>query len=966
MTDIEGSTRLFEQRPAAMEAALPRHDALVGETVMEHGGILVKARGEGDSLFVVFDRPSAAVDAAIALQRALLAEPWPGGLPLRVRIGIHSGEAEPRMGDYYGLAVNRCARIRSAAHGGQVLLSQAARELVRDVLPEGTGLRSLGEHRLRSLARPERIYQLMAADLPTEFPPLRTPEHRPGNLPVPATPLVGREREVRAAREALQRDDVRVLTFTGPGGTGKSRLALQVAASVVDDFPDGVYFVPLAPVHETELVLPTITHALGLREIAGLPLAGSLKEYLRDRRTLLVLDNFEQVIAAAPVVADLMAACPRVQAIATSREPLRLGGEQEFPVPPLDVPPAGAPVEVESLAHCTAVALFVQRARAVRPGFALTAENAAAVAGLCRRLDGLPLAIELAAARTRHLSPQALLERLRAPAGANGGAGLAVLSSGARDLPERQQTLRAAIAWSYDLLYPSEQTLFRRLAVFVGGFTADGAENVCAMDGVMECWSDGAMGAGSTLYSITPTLHHSAGRVLDTLASLVDKSLLRQEDGPGGEARFTMLGTIREFGLECMEAAGETAAIRRAHARHFLELVLAAEPALHGREQIGWLRRLDAEQENLRSALEWTISGARDAAGALQLASALHWYWFLRGHLAEGRSWLEEALRLSTAARAGAGAPDSAAPASGPQAPEATRLQAKGLYAASALAWVQGDYAAAGGYAGESLAAYRSLGDEVGAAHAQTRLGTALQSQGDLDTATQLEREAIAVLRREGDRWALALSLFRLGLALGVGGDPAEAQALLDESQAIFRELGDRWGLARTLNNLGELARYAGDDERASALYTESLALNRELGATWEIGVSLHNLGQVARRQGDNKRAERLFEESLLIYQELASRPFMAHCLAGLAEVAATERGTRSAAAAARRAVLLSGAAEAVLESSGGVMDPVDRAELERALAPARAALGDEAFTAALAEGRATPLEQAIDLALEG
>jgi predicted ATPase/class 3 adenylate cyclase len=550
-TDIEGSTRLWEQHPAAMPAALARHDALLTTAIQEYEGVVVKSRGEGDSLFAVFARATDAVTAACAAQQAILTEPWPlpspprggagGGVrPLRVRVALYTGEADQREGDYYGLGVNRCARLRAAAHGGQILLALATQELVRDFLPEGVRLRDLGVCRLKDLTRPERVFQLLHPELPADFPPLLTLDARPNNLPDQPTALIGREREVEAVRTLLRREGVRIVTLTGPGGTGKTRLGLQAAADLIDDFADGVFFVALAAATESALVAATIAQALGIEQRAGRPRWEDLKSYLRDRQILLVLDNFEQVVTAAPAVADLLAAAPQLKVLVTSREVLHLRGEKEFPVPPLALPDRQHLPPLNTLSQYSAVALFIERALDVKPDFAVTNENAPAVAEICHRLDGLPLAIELAAARIKLFPPQALLSRLESR--------LKLLVGGARDLPARQQTLRDAIAWSYDLLDENEQRLFRRLGVFGGGCTLEAVETVCNAVG----------GLGLD--------------VAEGIASLVDKSLIQPMPGKEVESdpRFAMLQTIREFSLECLEMSGEARALRRRYASCFL------------------------------------------------------------------------------------------------------------------------------------------------------------------------------------------------------------------------------------------------------------------------------------------------------------------------------------------------------------------------------------------------------------
>ena len=899
-TDIEGSTRLWETQHAAMQQALAHHDEILRDAIEANDGYVVKTTGDG--AHAAFAISADAIAACLAAQRALKAHAW-GNLSIKSRMALHSGTAEQRGGDYYGPALNRTARLMEAAHGGQVLLSLATEELVRDHLPADVALRDMGERRLKDLIRPERVFQLIAPDLPADFPPLKTLDARPNNLPAQTTPFIGREHEIRAIKEQLSNAKVRLLTLSGVGGTGKTRLALQAAADMVDEFEQGVFFVPLAALRDPALVLQTIAQAFDVREAAGRQLKEQLKDHLRGKQMLLVLDNFEQVIDAAPLLSELLSAAPGLKVLVTSREVLRLSGETDYPVPPLSLPDLRRLPPLNRLTQYEAVALFIERAVAVKPAFTVTNENAPAVAEICYRLDGLPLAIELAAARVRVLPPQRMLSELSHR--------LSFLMGGARDLPARQKTLRGAIDWSHDLLTADEQKLFRRLSVFVGGCALEAIDAVC---------------------NIEPALS-----VLETMESLVGKSLVKQTEAHG-EARFVMLETIREYARDRLIAAGEAKRVRERHRACFLALAEEAKPKLMGAEQAEWLRRLDQEHDNLRAALDWSLIGP-SSRGGLRLCGALQRFWWARGYLSEGRESCGRILGKK-----------------GAQGP--TQERAKALNAAGVLAYQQGDYAAARALDEESLAIQRQLGDRKGIAASLNNLGLVACDQGDYSAARALYEESLAIKRELGDRSGIANSLNNLG---NVAFDQAEfalARPLYEESLAIARELVDREGIARVLGNLGNVAKHQGDFASARALHEEGLAIKRELGFRQRIASSLNSLGSLASDQGDFASAQALYHEGLAMVSELGDKLGIAISLEGLAGVVAALGGSL-------RAARIWGAAERLRAEVGSPLSPRDRPDYDRRMAVARTALGDDAaFDRVRQEGGALTLEQAIEIAL--
>jgi predicted ATPase/class 3 adenylate cyclase len=815
-TDIEGSTRLLQELGGRYPAVRDEHAAILRRAIRDREGVEVST--EGDSFFAAFASPVAAVGAAVAAQRGLAAHPWPEGFRVRVRMGLHTGEGVLGGDNYVGIDVNRAARIAGAAHGGQVIVSGATRGLVEHAVPEGTSVRDLGEHRLKDLNLPIRLYDLVIEGLPADFLPPRTLDARPGNLPAQLTSFVGREEEIAEARRLLGR--ARLLTLTGAGGTGKSRLALQIAAELQPEYRDGAFFADLSSVTDPALVPAVLARALRVPEAPGRPILEALADHLRDRRLLLVADNFEQVTEAGAVVEELLAAAPGLDVLVTSRIALSLRGEQELVVPPLELPDPGQPPDLEALGRSDAVRLFTERAQAVRPGFELTEENAQAVAEICARLDGLPLAIELAATRTKVLTPEQILPRLQQR--------LTLLTGGARTLPDRQRTLRGAIAWSYDLLEAAERRLFSRLSVFTGGWTLASAEAVC---------DPGALG-------LDP---------LDAMASLVDQSLVIRVRAVTGEPRFSMLETIREFGREQLAAAAELEPLARRHAEHYLALAMAAEPHLTGPAQAEWLDRCDQEHANLRAALRWAIA-AGETDRAQEAAGAIWRFWQQRGHLTEARRWFEEVLAL-------------------PSGQGRTQARAKALTGAGGIAWWQEDIPAAGGFYQEALAIERELGDPAGIAEALYGQAFVAGAGGDFDAAHGLLEESLELARLAGDEPGAARAEWMLVIRELAAGDWDRTLPVAERAVATWRRLGDRLQMADGLVWLGVIYLRAGRPADARPAIREALGLFRDVDSPMGIVSVILGLSYLARWEGRYQDAVRLAGAAESLREQIGGRP---------------------------------------------------------------------------------------------
>lgn len=814
-TDIEGSTALWEQDGARMSQALAAHDALARRAVECRHGRVVKMTGDG--MHAVFDDALDALDATLEMQQALADPAATGGVALRVRCGLHAGVVERRDNDYFGSPVNRAARIMSAAHGGQVLLSQAVVDGIRELLPAAVSLRDLGNVRLKDLATPEHVFQVVHPQLRQDFPSLRSLEATPNNLPQQATSFIGRVQALAELQRLLA--TTRLLTVTGSGGCGKTRLCLQVAADSLERFPDGAWLVELAPLSDPGLVPQTVATVLGLKEEAGKPIRQTLTEHLKDKRLLLLIDNCEHLLDGFAQLADtLVRQCPYLKILASSREALSIGGEQAYRVPSLSLPDPKQAHTPASVAPFEAVQLFIDRARLVRPDFQVTHQNASTLASVCYRLDGIPLAIELAAARVRSLSVEEINSKLDQR--------FRLLTGGSRTALPRQQTLRALIDWSHDLLSVTEQALLRRISVFAGGWTLAAAEQVCSGKGVAD------------------------DEVLDLLTALGDKSLVLVE-GRNGTTRYRLLETVRQYARDRLLECGEGEAWRDRHLACFVSLAEEAKPQLRGTDQQVWLDRLETEHDNLRAALTWSSAAGGDTVAGLRLADALFVFWYVRGYFGEARGWLSGLL------------------AAGPDAPAAARAEALG--GAGVMVWQQGDYSAARRLHEESLAILRELGDPRGIARSLINLGLVDFDQGDYQAARARFEEGLAIRRKLGGGQGIVGALHNLGAVAKACGDYQAAWSLFEEGLATYRELGDPWGIAISLSNLGSIASERADHPVAWALNVESLAIRRELGDRRGIAESLEGLACVMSALARPGRAAHIWGATGRLREEIGA-----------------------------------------------------------------------------------------------
>jgi predicted ATPase/class 3 adenylate cyclase len=901
-TDIEGSTRLWERHPVAMQTAVTWHVDLLRRTCATHRGVLYKTVGDGTQ--AAFAAAPDAVAAALAAQVGLRAAPCADALgPLLVRMAVHAGEAEPRANDYLAAPLNRLTRLHALARGGQILLTEASYLLVRDALPAGASLRDLGEVRLRDLERVERTFALVHASLPDEAPLPLHERQALRNGPPTLTAFLGRTAELAATKALLASPMVRLVTLTGPGGIGKSRLGLQVAQDLVRTFRDGVIFVDLAPLRDSDLVPTAIAAAIGLRETPGRSVCDVLVEYLAPRQILLLLDNFEHLLDGATVVADLLAAAEQVKVLVASRAPLGLRGEHEFSVPALGLPELAGEQTLNALAVNEAVAFFTDRARIARPDFVLSEETAPMVAKICRQLDGLPLALELAAARLKMLTPAALLARLEQR--------LPLLTGGPRDAPLRQRTLRATIAWSYDLLTPAEQTLFMRLGIFTGGWDLD------AVQAIMQPMSE--------------------LDVFDGLTSLVDESLV-QRDESAREMRFALLETVREFALERLrQNGGQEQSIAAAHAGYFLALTESARLGLVGIEQDVWLDRLDREDANIRAALTWTIDTGVAESG-LRFARALWRYWTSRGRLVEGRSWLERALALPDV--------ETASPV----------MRADAHNALGNLLGDIGEYPAARQHYEAALALRRGAEDTSEIAGTLNNLGTIAAWLGEYNEAVALYEQSLAIVQTRSDPFALALALSNLGDVRLAQGDFAEAWRLQVESLHLREQAKDALGCAYSIYNLGEIARLRGNRGDADQHLCESLRRFTSLGDRVGTAYAEWSLADLASLTADMASAAEFLDRAFQTRLDIGDKRGVIECLETLG-IAAIRAQIEPA------GIGLLSCAGAQREVMSCPVPPSTAAAHARDLEGARTRLGATAVDQLLHEGRLITPAQAFSVA---
>jgi predicted ATPase/class 3 adenylate cyclase len=932
-TDIEGSTRYWEHNPDAMRAALDRHNFILREAIESHGGWVF--RTAGDAYFASFTTAAAALKAAVQGQCNLYAEAWELDVPLQVRMAIHSGEAEERDGDYVGGSLNRIGRLITVSHGGQILLTQATQELVRDSLPEGVMLIDLGRHRFKDLVHPERVFQVVTDGLQTDFPPIKSLESIPNNLPSQLTSFIGRQAELAKANELLTKH--RLLTLTGAGGTGKTRLALQVAANQLENFSDGVWFVELASLSDPSQVYRSIARVFNLREQPGLSLGDSILDALLSRNLLLVLDNCEHLIETCSQLADKFLRSTRaIKILASSREVLGIEGEVTLRVPPLSLPSPSDHIPIEELYASEAVQLFVERARVVQHSFELNEQNAAIISQISRRLDGIPLAIELSAARIRLLKPEQIAARLDDL--------FKLLTGGSRSALPRQQTLEAMIDWSHNLLSAEERVLFRRLSVFVGGWNLEAAEMVCSS-------------AQQDSSSQDPALFPED--VLDLLAQLVNKSLVQVEEDEV-EARYRLLETIRQYALKKLMESGEVAVIRQNHMRYFNGYSSQARDGMLGDQQSEWMNYLEQDHDNLRSALDWALD--HDPLTALEIGANLVYFWSGRGYSSEGRQRLQSALdRLD----------DSPELFDDPQC---KYIEARALSAYGQMAIIQGDNAAARQVLQRCVDIQREIGEQKEVIFSIALLSLATLFLGDIAGSRSLAEEGVSLGRQFDEPIGLALSLSILAQINVRSQDSYQlARQQIDESARLLRLHGNRWFAGLSLMGLGITAHLADDMDTALAHYRESQRIFMETGDQHFSTVTNSYMADIARMQGNFVEATRIYRETLQAWLRMGHKGGIARsleCLAFIAFERAGEVRPADRPSILGEVALLLGAAENMRQASGQGMTIDEQLEYYGKISAIREAVDQDAkartnFDLAWSQGQRLNIDKLLQLAMQ-
>ncbi len=900
-TDIQGSTQLARQYPKTWETMRERHHAILRSAIEAHNGYVFQIIG--DAFCIAFHHAGDASRAAAKSQIDLYKEEW-GETPLRVRMGIHTGKAEiQENGEYHGyLAMSRIQRLMSAGHGGQVLISAPTQELLLEDLPEGVSLRDLGERRLKDLIRPEHIYQLVIPGLPIEFPPLKTLDAYRHNLPTQLTSFIGREKEMVEIKQSMMTH--RLVTLTGVGGTGKTRLALQVAADLLDQFSDGVWFVEFAAITDPNLVIQTILTVLGIPEQAGMTIQQLLMNYLHGKKMLLILDNCEHVIGAiAKLVEGLLDHSLELRIMTTGREALGIKGELIRQVPSLSLPDIKRLPTIEELPQYEAAQLFIERASLVQPDFVVTNDSAQSVAQICSRLDGIPLAIELAAARVRVMGVEQISERLNDR--------FRILIGGNRTSLERHQTLRAALDWSYNLLSMNEKLLLCRLSIFAGGWTLGAAEQVCAgRDDI------------------------SSDEVLDVLTRLVEKSLVLL-DG----SRYHMLGITRQYASEKLDDSAETKTLHNNHLAYFLDFAEQGYKQVHGPDQVKWMDHLEKELDNFRTSLEWCVSG-QFTESALRLLNALSYAWGWRGYSSELEGWFNKVRDFEDA---------MGYPALYAGLLDAIGRQRKYDDVRFALSMLE-----------ESRDIWLTLGEagEPGLAGTLSALGEIyLYEKEKLENARSLFEQSFKIYHEHRDESGMAWSIFLMGSMAAVAGQYKEAEQLYKKSLAKFQELGDRSRIAFVFSGLGELERFIGNYELAYKFWEQNLYAMQELHSRSALSFPFLGLAWVSLGMGKFAKATNLFREGLKISNEFGDKSNVALALAGLA-------GVLGMTGKPEQAALLFGTAKLMAENTG-YLEPADQKDFDHYLKIAREQLDESSFEKAWAEGRAMTMEQAIEYALD-